>query len=107
MLIMYLILSTLKLRPLALQLILLDLYLGKGSVIALGAGAHKDNGSIVFDFKDAAVFAEQGGKVILESDSYLKGDRNVVVFQDADNNGANILRYCWASMISVLRPLTA
>ena len=68
-----------------------DLYLGKGSVIALGAGAHKDNGSIVFDFKDAAVFAEQGGKVILDSDSYLKGDRNVVVFQDADNNGVNIL----------------
>ena len=68
-----------------------DLYLGKGSVIALGAGAHKDNGSIVFDFKDAAVFAEQGGKIILDSDSYLKGDRNVVVFQDADNNGVNIL----------------
>ena len=68
-----------------------DLYLGKGSVIALGAGAHKDNGSIVFDFKDAAVFAEQGGKIILDSDSYLKGDRNVVVFQDADNDGVNIL----------------
>ena len=68
-----------------------DLYLGKGSVIALGAGAHKDNGSIVFDFKEAAVFAEQGGKIILDSDSYLKGDRNVVVFQDADNNGVNIL----------------
>ncbi|MCK0515402.1 autotransporter outer membrane beta-barrel domain-containing protein [Anaerobiospirillum sp. NML120448] len=68
-----------------------DLYLGKGSVIALGAGAHKDNGSIVFDFKDAAVFADQGGKIILDSDSYLKGDRNVVVFQDADNNGVNIL----------------
>ena len=68
-----------------------DLYLGKGSVIALGAGAHKDNGSIVFDFQDAAVFAEQGGKIILDSDSYLKGDRNVVVFQDADNDGVNIL----------------
>ena len=68
-----------------------DLYLGKGSVIALGAGAHNDNGSIVFDFKDAAVFAEQGGKIILDSDSYLKGDRNVVVFQDADKNGVNIL----------------
>ena len=72
-----------------------DLYLGKGSVIALGAGAHKDNGSIVFDFKDAAVFAEQGGKIILDSDSYLKGDRNVVVFQDQDTDtnkkGVNIL----------------
>ena len=68
-----------------------DLYLGKGSMLALGEGAKNASGSIVFAAKDAAVFAEENTRIVLDSDNFLKGDRYVTVFQDAGNNGVKIL----------------
>ena len=60
-----------------------DLYIAKNSVLALGDGANKTGGAIKFESPDASIFAEVGGKIVLDGASYIQGSRNVVLFTDA------------------------
>ncbi len=66
-----------------------DLYIGKNSVLALGDGANKADGAIKFESADASIFAEVGGKIVLDGASYIQGSRNVVLFTDAGADTAN------------------
>ena len=64
-----------------------DLYIGKNSVLALGDGANKADGAIKFESADASIFAEVGGKIVLDGASYIQGSRNVVLFTDGGTKG--------------------
>ena len=64
-----------------------DLYIGKNSVLALGDGANKADGAIKFASTDASIFAEVGGKIVLDGASYIQGSRNVVLFTDSGATG--------------------
>ena len=66
-----------------------DLYIGKNSVLALGDDANKADGAIKFESTDASIFAEVGGKIVLDGASYIQGSRNVVLFTDKGNGNAN------------------
>ena len=55
-----------------------DLYIGKNSVLALGDDANKADGAIKFESANASIFAEVGGKIVLDGASYIQGSRNVV-----------------------------
>ena len=66
-----------------------DLYIGKNSVLALGDGANKAEGAIKFESANASIFAEVGGKIVLDGASYIQGSRNVVLFTDAGADTAN------------------
>ncbi|MCK0515498.1 autotransporter outer membrane beta-barrel domain-containing protein [Anaerobiospirillum sp. NML120448] len=66
-----------------------DLYIGKNSVLALGDDANKADGAIKFESANASIFAEVGGKIVLDGASYIQGSRNVVLFTDAGADTAN------------------
>ena len=69
-----------------------DLYLGKNSALVLGDGANVSGGAIKFLSSDAAVYAEEGAKIVLDGSSFLNGSREVTVFTDADTNpGVKVL----------------
>ena len=70
-----------------------DLYLGKNSALVLGDGANVSGGAIKFLSSDAAVYAEEGAKIVLDGSSFLNGSREVTVFTDADttNPGVKVL----------------
>ncbi|MCK0514485.1 autotransporter domain-containing protein [Anaerobiospirillum sp. NML120448] len=70
-----------------------DLYLGKNSALVLGDGANVSGGAIKFLSDDAAVYAEEGAKIVLDGSSFLNGSREVTVFTDAGttNTGVKIL----------------
>ena len=66
-----------------------DLYIAKNSVLALGDGANKADGAIMFESTNASIFAEVGGKIVLDGASYIQGSRNVVLFTDAGTGTAD------------------
>ena len=66
-----------------------DLYIGKNSVLALGDDANKADGAIMFESTNASIFAEVGGKIVLDGASYIQGSRNVVLFTDKGTGNAN------------------
>ena len=69
-----------------------DLYLGGNAALVLGDGANKADGAIKFASNNAAVYAENGAKIVLDGSSFLNGSREVTVFTDAGTNtGVKIL----------------
>ena len=67
-----------------------DLFLGKGSVLVVGQDTLDDGYAIYFNKKDASILAEGGSKVVLDGDRFISS-RDIIIFQDKDNDGINIL----------------
>lgn len=67
-----------------------DLFLGKGSVLVVGQDTLDEGSAIYFDKKDASILAEGGSKVVLDGDRFISS-RDIIIFQDKDNDGINIL----------------
>lgn len=67
-----------------------DLYLGKGSVLALSDAIVSEGSAIEFESEDASILGT-GGKIVLMGDKFIDS-RNVVLFKDqGTNNGVKIL----------------
>ena len=67
-----------------------DLFLGKGSVLVVGQDTLDEGSAIYFDKNDASILAEGGSKVVLDGDRFISS-RDIIIFQDKDNDGINIL----------------
>ena len=67
-----------------------DLFLGKGSVLVVGQDTLDEGSAIYFDKKDASILAEGGSKVVLDGDRFISS-RDIIIFQDKDNDGIDIL----------------
>ena len=67
-----------------------DLFLGKGSVLVVGQDTLDDGYAIYFNKNNASILAEGGSKVVLDGDRFISS-RDIIIFQDKDNDGINIL----------------
>ena len=67
-----------------------DIFLGKGSVLLAGQDTLDQDAAIYFNKNDASILAESGSKVVLDGDRFISS-RDIIVFQDKDNDGINIL----------------
>ena len=67
-----------------------DLFLGKGSVLVVGQDTLDEGSAIYFNKNNASILAEGGSKVVLDGDRFISS-RNIIIFQDKDNDGINIL----------------
>ena len=67
-----------------------DLFLGKGSVLVVGQDTLDEGSAIYFNKNDASILAEGGSKVVLDGDRFISS-RDIIIFQDKDNDGINIL----------------
>ena len=67
-----------------------DLFLGKGSVLVVGQDTLDEGSAIYFNKNNASILAEGGSKVVLDGDRFISS-RDIIIFQDKDNDGINIL----------------
>ena len=67
-----------------------DLFLGKGSVLVVGQDTLDEGYAIYFNKNNASILAEGGSKVVLDGDRFISS-RDIIIFQDKDNDGINIL----------------
>lgn len=67
-----------------------DIFLGNGSVLVVGQDTLDEGSAIYFNKSNASILAEDGSKVVLDGDRFISS-RNIIIFQDSDNNGINIL----------------
>ena len=67
-----------------------DLFLGKGSILVVGQDTLDEGSAIYFNKNNASILAEGGSKVVLDGDRFISS-RDIIIFQDKDNDGINIL----------------
>ena len=67
-----------------------DIFLGKGSVLVVGQDTLDEGSAIYFKKSNASILAEDGSKVVLDGDRFISS-RDIIIFQDQDNDGINIL----------------
>ena len=67
-----------------------DIFLGKGSVLVVGQDTLDEGSAIYFKKSNASILAEDGSKVVLDGDRFISS-RDIIIFQDKDNDGINIL----------------
>lgn len=67
-----------------------DIFLGKGSVLVVGQDTLDEGSAIYFEKSNASILAEDGSKVVLDGDRFISS-RDIIIFQDKDNDGINIL----------------
>lgn len=67
-----------------------DIFLGKGSVLVVGQETLDEGSAIYFSKSNASILAEDGSKVVLDGDRFISS-RDIIIFQDKDNDGINIL----------------
>ena len=67
-----------------------DIFLGKGSVLVVGQDTLDEGSAIYFNKTNASILAEEGSKVVLDGDRFISS-RDIIIFQDKDNDGINIL----------------
>ena len=67
-----------------------DLFLGKGSVLVVGQDTLDEGYAIYFNKNNASILAEGGSKVVLDGDRFISS-RDIIIFQDKDNDGIDIL----------------
>ena len=67
-----------------------DIFLGKGSILVVGQDTLDQGSAIYFEKSNASILAENGSKVVLDGDRFISS-RDIIIFQDQDNDGINIL----------------